>query len=111
MIRRPPRSTLFPYTTLFRSLREVVSDLKLPSPAPDLHPVYESALAHGRASKSGVVRRPRVRFTKRGISIRDRAFTWAKRILPKRVHQPLKRLIRTPKAALSGVLSRLGLFN
>src|SRR3989442_15045627 len=25
MIRRPPRSTLFPYTTLFRSLHEVVS--------------------------------------------------------------------------------------
>src|SRR5436309_10857140 len=24
MIRRPPRSTLFPYTTLFRSLRECV---------------------------------------------------------------------------------------
>src|ERR1051326_243342 len=24
MIRRPPRSTLFPYTTLFRSLHEVV---------------------------------------------------------------------------------------
>src|SRR3712207_7012660 len=29
MIRRPPRSTLFPYTTLFRSLRRVV-----PSPDP-----------------------------------------------------------------------------
>src|SRR2546430_12862979 len=29
MIRRPPRSTLFPYTTLFRSLHEVVA----------LHPV------------------------------------------------------------------------
>src|SRR3712207_8307025 len=33
MIRRPPRSTLFPYTTLFRSLhqevRQVVSDLIL----------------------------------------------------------------------------------
>src|SRR5258706_16458956 len=28
MIRRPPRSTLFPYTTLFRSLeREVLADL------------------------------------------------------------------------------------
>src|SRR3989441_1724795 len=26
MIRRPPRSTLFPYTTLFRSLRGVVGD-------------------------------------------------------------------------------------
>src|SRR2546426_1843168 len=27
MIRRPPRSTLFPYTTLFRSLAGVVLDL------------------------------------------------------------------------------------
>src|SRR3712207_7230306 len=27
MIRRPPRSTLFPYTTLFRSLRENGRDL------------------------------------------------------------------------------------
>src|SRR3712207_7417009 len=26
MIRRPPRSTLFPYTTLFRSLAEVAHD-------------------------------------------------------------------------------------
>src|SRR5690348_17904534 len=25
MIRRPPRSTLFPYTTLFRSLRRIVN--------------------------------------------------------------------------------------
>src|SRR5256885_4193121 len=26
MIRRPPRSTLFPYTTLFRSVRAVLAD-------------------------------------------------------------------------------------
>src|SRR5258707_9690393 len=26
MIRRPPRSTLFPYTTLFRSLQDAVDD-------------------------------------------------------------------------------------
>src|SRR2546422_3168126 len=26
MIRRPPRSTLFPYTTLFRSLREICAN-------------------------------------------------------------------------------------
>src|SRR2546422_7712248 len=26
MIRRPPRSTLFPYTTLFRSLQEIVAN-------------------------------------------------------------------------------------
>src|SRR2546426_7547306 len=29
MIRRPPRSTLFPYTTLFRSLHDVVQILEL----------------------------------------------------------------------------------
>src|SRR2546425_5197427 len=28
MIRRPPRSTLFPYTTLFRSERRSLSDLR-----------------------------------------------------------------------------------
>src|SRR2546425_9437470 len=28
MIRRPPRSTLFPYTTLFRSLRRTPSELR-----------------------------------------------------------------------------------
>src|SRR3712207_7645561 len=28
MIRRPPRSTLFPYTTLFRSLAEAVEDVR-----------------------------------------------------------------------------------
>src|SRR2546430_11165893 len=27
MIRRPPRSTLFPYTTLFRSLRDAIQQL------------------------------------------------------------------------------------
>src|SRR3712207_7863110 len=27
MIRRPPRSTLFPYTTLFRSIKEGMGDL------------------------------------------------------------------------------------
>src|SRR3712207_8904782 len=28
MIRRPPRSTLFPYTTLFRSCEKIFEDLK-----------------------------------------------------------------------------------
>ena len=36
MIRRPPRSTLFPYTTLFRSPSKRIDDLnKLPSPVYD----------------------------------------------------------------------------
>src|SRR3712207_7097216 len=37
MIRRPPRSTLFPYTTLFRSLREL--DHQLRPPDRDLRPM------------------------------------------------------------------------
>src|SRR5438093_8724508 len=32
MIRRPPRSTLFPYTTLFRSVRHGMFEPSLPSP-------------------------------------------------------------------------------
>src|SRR2546430_12024446 len=32
MIRRPPRSTLFPYTTLFRSLRAVLADHAIDEP-------------------------------------------------------------------------------
>src|SRR5256885_10046738 len=42
MIRRPPRSTLFPYTTLFRSLRplpkcyEAAIQVNLRNPLPDL---------------------------------------------------------------------------
>src|SRR5260370_10070765 len=30
MIRRPPRSTLFPYTTLFRSIGTVLKDVRIP---------------------------------------------------------------------------------
>src|SRR3712207_6945903 len=36
MIRRPPRSTLFPYTTLFRSEEELYARLGLPYIPPEL---------------------------------------------------------------------------
>src|SRR2546425_3924892 len=35
MIRRPPRSTLFPYTTLFRSAGATARQCPVTSPAPD----------------------------------------------------------------------------
>src|SRR5258708_16963806 len=35
MIRRPPRSTLFPYTTLFRSFRPAAADHHLAQPRSD----------------------------------------------------------------------------
>src|SRR5258708_24510711 len=46
MIRRPPRSTLFPYTTLFRSVqaRELVA-------AAQRHAVLHAAHAHGRSEE------------------------------------------------------------
>src|SRR3712207_7307173 len=43
MIRRPPRSTLFPYTTLFRSLARRRHDRRLGTPA--------GLLRHGRGRR------------------------------------------------------------
>src|SRR2546422_6065729 len=46
MIRRPPRSTLFPYTTLFRSLRpRLESSGRVSAVAPERH--------HGRGRQPG----------------------------------------------------------
>src|SRR2546422_4038073 len=45
MIRRPPRSTLFPYTTLFRSQAQVASQLRKPAPTPG--PVGEQRIRDG----------------------------------------------------------------
>src|SRR3712207_7568758 len=50
MIRRPPRSTLFPYTTLFRSRHDVVGGVKRPEEA-DLQGSY--VLSSGEAYRSG----------------------------------------------------------
>src|SRR2546430_15524476 len=48
MIRRPPRSTLFPYTTLFRSPRQPCRDLG--------EPHLEKAVLVARADRLGVDR-------------------------------------------------------
>src|SRR3712207_8478362 len=52
MIRRPPRSTLFPYTTLFRSRRLVVPRLRRPLPLP-------SERSHPRGEGDHAARRQR----------------------------------------------------
>src|ERR1017187_10693702 len=43
MIRRPPRSTLFPYTTLFRSRREVLQERRAEFPSGRQVRSYEAA--------------------------------------------------------------------
>src|SRR2546425_547629 len=57
MIRRPPRSTLFPYTTLFRSLPAVFGVL---SPRADVITLVKPQFEVGRelVGKGGVVRDP-----------------------------------------------------
>src|SRR3712207_6877809 len=51
MIRRPPRSTLFPYTTLFRSSRRARGPAEAPFRRPPLH--LEVAAALPRAGEPG----------------------------------------------------------
>src|SRR5688572_31831720 len=46
MIRRPPRSTLFPYTTLFRSNPKV--DFVSPQELASLHDAYDASEAFAR---------------------------------------------------------------
>src|SRR2546426_5858942 len=50
MIRRPPRSTLFPYTTLFRSIFR---------PFPGIEPSREGCRQGGRTCSIGMCRRER----------------------------------------------------
>src|SRR3712207_8678334 len=47
MIRRPPRSTLFPYTTLFRSEVDVLEDAERLALAGDRHAGQDPALGQG----------------------------------------------------------------
>src|SRR3712207_8425349 len=53
MIRRPPRSTLFPYTTLFRSLRTSTRPKFLRTPS------SETCMARSRSALDGAGAKPR----------------------------------------------------
>src|SRR2546422_8590075 len=48
MIRRPPRSTLFPYTTLFRSFRHGSPDVLQLRDVPKPEPLPNEVLIHNR---------------------------------------------------------------
>src|SRR2546427_1400514 len=53
MIRRPPRSTLFPYTTLFRSIEDV-SGNQLADSGPVLEPVARAAAHEPDVVRAGM---------------------------------------------------------
>src|SRR2546430_5387153 len=54
MIRRPPRSTLFPYTTLFRSL--LMAEDKLPTRAQDFSEWYNQLVLKAQLADYAPVR-------------------------------------------------------
>src|SRR2546430_7352992 len=56
MIRRPPRSTLFPYTTLFRSARGAPPDGRAGPGAPAVHARASGEHVHARALEDTRVR-------------------------------------------------------
>src|SRR3712207_7692345 len=56
MIRRPPRSTLFPYTTLFRSRRDRPQRRRQDDALPDDHRPGAARLREARARRLGRAR-------------------------------------------------------
>src|SRR5687767_15978627 len=75
MIRRPPRSTLFPYTTLFRSLdREVKAWERADSTTPVVPALHLIAVvAQGSAGRDGLYR------ARMADSLIERVYGWAQR--------------------------------
>src|SRR3712207_8723501 len=59
MIRRPPRSTLFPYTTLFRSPSRLVTIGQAPLAARLSRLLYSRAFRSARSASIGSIRRAR----------------------------------------------------
>src|SRR2546421_9241901 len=59
MIRRPPRSTLFPYTTLFRSWRRPVAPIDSERPGTVVRAVGEGGVERDRAPHTHGLRRDR----------------------------------------------------
>src|SRR2546430_12693026 len=73
MIRRPPRSTLFPYTTLFRSIERARRALSLLTVAEVARDLGCSTASVYRMAEGGALRP--VRFSDRGKLFLDRKST------------------------------------
>src|SRR2546429_6276083 len=97
MIRRPPRSTLFPYTTLFRSDRAARA-----AASPRRSPVLRASpssprrgLAAGRGSNRGHATRHRVRSEEHTSELQSRLHLVCRLLLEKNKHQLTEPLICT----------------
>src|SRR3712207_8732753 len=81
MIRRPPRSTLFPYTTLFRSRRPPPA-LELPRVGPQL-----PRALHGGVELADERHRPGVRSEEHTSELQSRQYLVCRLLLEKKKHQ------------------------
>src|SRR3989442_9861330 len=78
MIRRPPRSTLFPYTTLFRSLREERRHRE------HLVPRIEQSLQHGVERGAGAQHRAEGRSEEHTSELQSRPHLVCRLLLEKK---------------------------
>src|SRR2546430_14387748 len=78
MIRRPPRSTLFPYTTLFRSHRHLELDLLL---GVDLVEIHVDDVGADRMALDLADQRPGFHAVHRELDDRARGFDAGERLL------------------------------
>src|SRR2546422_5418961 len=88
MIRRPPRSTLFPYTTLFRSPRAARGRAQNETRRPDEGAVGQSG-AEGRGEKHHRLRRlhrPRRRSEEHTSELQSRLHLVCRLLLEKKKH-------------------------
>src|SRR3989442_7006273 len=99
MIRRPPRSTLFPYTTLFRSRRHPRSRARA-APQPDA-PRLDRPAPHGEAPGAPAAPRPdpdrkSTRLNSSHVRISYAVFCLKKKIQPLTVTQSTSNIDNVP---------------
>src|SRR3712207_7176946 len=83
MVRRPPRSTLFPYTTLFRSS---CASPRLPRPPP-ARPPHWSARRRRASLRAPFCRRPkRARSEEHTSELQSRQYLVCRLLLEKQTH-------------------------
>src|SRR2546422_4317052 len=89
MIRRPPRSTLFPYTTLFRSLvDQVAPGHVLAAPGAHLHPVVHAPVAVRADVLEPVAVAPLLRSEEHTSELQSRLHLVCRLLLEKKKKQP-----------------------
>src|SRR2546422_5560805 len=102
MIRRPPRSTLFPYTTLFRSVHvdlELVTEVLAPEPAFRTRQVWEWAArgtkSYAEMTNVSIALRERLRSEEHTSELQSRLHLVCRLLLEKKKRKEHTSLQRT----------------